>query len=107
MEFIFGVFIGALAIKVLTNIENHLLEKRIQAKLEKVMQEFRNTIVPARIEISQGCLYMYHRETDEFLAQGKTFSDLEEAARKKYPNKMFNVPQDELNFIEENHEKNR
>ena len=108
MDFLLGIAVGFILLKVAVKIEMYLLEKRIENRINTFFEELKKQIVPSRIEIVHGSLYMYHRETNEFLAQGKDFAELEKAAKLKYPNKLFNVPQDELNIIlKDENEKNR
>lgn len=99
MDFILGFLTAVVLQYILNRVYMKLFEKRAQGIIDETMRKLKDTIVPARIEVNQGVLYMYHRDTNEFLAQGNTFKDLEEAARSKYPNKLFNVPQDNLNSI--------
>jgi hypothetical protein len=107
VEFLLGFTTAVILQYILNKIYMSVFEKRAQQIIDDTMTKLRETIVPARIEIEHGSLYMYHRETNEFLAQGKNFEELENAARSKYPNKLFNVPKDELNFMERTNEKNR
>ena len=50
-------------------------------------------------------LYLYNSETEEFLGQGKTMQELNDAVRSRFPDKLFNVPQEELDKFMKKHKK--
>lgn len=107
MDFVLG-FATALVIQyVISKIYVRVLEKKLENRLEELTLKLRETIIPARIESAGSVLYMYNRDTNEFLAQGNSFLELEKAARLKFPGKLFNVPQSELNeFVKDENGKN-
>lgn len=96
LEFFVGILIGVLAHRTYINIRVQFLEKQLEQRIENLLEDLRNSIIDSKIEYANGIYYMYDRETNEFLAQGSTFEELEKAARQKCPNKRFNVPHDEL-----------
>lgn len=81
-------------------IKNYHMLKKLDEELGKKIESIRERIIPSRIEEENGMLYLYNKETNEFLGQGKNFVDLEKNVREKFPNKLFNVPQEELNKYE-------
>ena len=99
MEFLGGIIIGLLvgvAIPVLwfwiTLVKNIKIEQATSAGLAK----FRETVIPSIIEQVGDYLFLYNKETGEYIAQGKTFSELEINAKNRYPEKLFNVKQSEI-----------
>lgn len=99
LEFLVGVFLGIMFHRIYIDIRLRFLEKRIEDKIEKTLTEIRKNVIDSKIEFVNGVYYLYAKETNEFLAQGNTFDELEKAARTKYPEKLFNVPQSELNQL--------
>lgn len=105
MEFLFGFILGIITIKIYSSIALYFLEKRLEQKVEEVLKEFRKNVINSKIEVENGTYFIYNRETNEFLGQGKTFEELEKVMKAKYPNKLFNVPHSELmDVIKEKHE---
>lgn len=86
--------------KLSMGIKNYQMLKRLDKELGEKIDKIRERIIPARIEEVNGSLFLYNSETNEFLGQGKNFTELENAVRVKYPNKLFNVPQKELDKYE-------
>jgi len=41
---------------------------------------------------------MYNRETNEFIAQGNTFEELETRLKKEFPDKYFDVKQEDIDY---------
>lgn len=99
LEIILGVLIGIFLHRAYIHIRVQMLEKRIEQKIDTVLTEFRKNIINSKIEFVNGVYYMYDRQTNEFIAQGTTFEELEKAARAKCPDKLFNVPHEELMTI--------
>ena len=96
LEFLFGIITGILVYRALIAYAAYALEKKIDKKVSELMSEMKKSMIDSKIEMANGIYYLYNRDTNEFLAQGATFEELEKAARSKYPNKMFNVPHKEL-----------
>lgn len=86
--------------KVMMAIKSYHVLKKFDKEINERIESIRERIIPSRIEEENGMLYLYNKDTNEFLGQGKTFVDLEKNVREKFPNKLFNVPQEELNKYE-------
>lgn len=96
MDFLFGFILGVITLKIYSSITLYFLEKRLEKKIDSVLTEFRKHVVNSKIEVVNDTYFMYNRDTNEFLGQGKTFEELEKTMKIKYPNKLFNVPHEEL-----------
>lgn len=96
MEYIIGFVFGLFVYRFLLEVEDHLRSKRIERLSKEIMDKYREMVVPSKIEKIDNRFFMYNRDTNEFLAHGKDYEELEENARIKYPNKMFDVPKEEL-----------
>lgn len=99
MEFLGGIIIGLLvgvAIPVLwfwiTLVKNIKIEQATSAGLAK----FRETVVPSRLEEYGGMLFLYNKETNEYIGQGLTLAELERNVKNRFPEKLFNVKQEEI-----------
>ncbi|ATV46377.1 hypothetical protein [Lake Baikal phage Baikal-20-5m-C28] len=99
MEILGGIVIGLLvgvAIPVLwfwlTLVKNIKIEQATSAGLSK----FRETVVPSRLEEYGGMLFLYNKETNEYIGQGLTLAELERNVKKRFPEKLFNVKQEEI-----------
>lgn len=69
----------------------------IEMKVQEGMKKLKETIIPSRIEEHNGVLYLYNAETEDFIAQGKDMEELNANAKLRFPDKLFNVPQEVLN----------
>lgn len=99
LEFLIGILLGAFFHRIYIDIRLRIIEKRIENKIQSTLTELKKSVIDAKIEFVNGMYFLYNRETNEFLAQGRNYNELETAARSKYPNKLFNVPQSELASI--------
>lgn len=92
-----GGFIGYGIRGILYEYARLKLLKELDGSINEKMNALKEKIVPSRIEEENGVLFLYHRETNEFLGQGNSFEDLENVMKEKFPEKLFNVPQEEIN----------
>ena len=101
MEIIISVICGAIigyGIRgILYEYARLKLLKELDSSINEKMNALKEKIVPSRIEEENGVLFLYHRETNEFLGQGNSFEELENTMKNKFPDKLFNVPQEEIN----------
>jgi predicted RND superfamily exporter protein len=103
MDLIIGIAIGVILTLVVLNILAKLVDeirnKQLDKKLEEGLQKLREVVIPSRIEVVNGMLFLYNKENGEFIAQGKNFIELNDNAKARYPEKLFNVPQDEIDAV--------
>jgi hypothetical protein len=103
MEFLIGIGIGVILTLIVLNILAKLVDevrnKQLDQKLEEGLKKLRETVIPSRIEVVNGMLFLYNKENGEFIAQGKNFIELNDNAKARYPEKLFNVPQDEIDAV--------
>lgn len=91
-----GLALGHVLTRVYDGYVSAQLDRELTEKLKARLAQLKERIVNSRIEEVNGSLFLYNRETDEFLGQGKDIDELEENVKSKYPNKLFNVPSDQL-----------
>ena len=105
MEFLIGLFCGAVIVGMLIlaalNIIAKSRLKQVEETLEKTLKNLKDRIINSRIEEVNGYLFLYNRDTNEFLGQGKDLKELNDVVMKRYPDKLFNVPQEELSKYQE------
>lgn len=99
MELVIGIFLGIFFHRMYVHIKVHMWEKRIEQKTHEVLTKFRENIIPSKIEHSNGMYYLYNRETNEFLGQGTSMKELESSVKTRFPEKLFDVPQEELTRV--------
>ena len=99
-DFYIGVLIGTIltlaVIKLMAAIIRHAIEDDVEEKVREGLEKLKARIVPSRIELVNGMLYLYNRETEEFLGQGKDMQELNDVMKARFPDKLFNVAQAEL-----------
>jgi hypothetical protein len=98
--FIIGFLIGFfLAFAIIHFIANYVRKKRADI-LEKVTNDaiktLKKTIIPSKIEEQNGMLFLYNSEDNTYLAQGTSLEELELNVKTRFPDKLFNVPQSEI-----------
>lgn len=95
MGFVSGTVTAILLIGYL-QYRNYRRITMMQNYAESLLEEFEERVIKARIEFDHGRLMCYNRETDEFLAQADNWNELNDRLKERFPNKMFDVPQDQI-----------
>lgn len=90
-------FVMLFTFRIMTAIMQAKNEAMIEFKVQEGMKKLKETIIPSRIEEHGGYLYLYNDETHDFIAQGKDMEELNKNAKIRFPDKLFNVPQEVLN----------
>jgi hypothetical protein len=62
----------------------------------KVEEEEEDNLVQITIEEHQGILYVYDKENNSFMAQGKTREELEDNLSSRFPGKRFAASSEDL-----------
>ena len=105
-DFYIGVLIGTIltiaVIKLMAAIIRHTIEDDIDKKIKEGLEKLKERIIPSRIERVNNMLYIYNKETEEFLGQANTMKELSDVLEKRFPGKLFNVSQEEIDkYIKE------
>lgn len=95
--FLCGVIVGYAVYALISAYKKFKLLRELDITIEEKLSSLKEKIIPSRIEEENGMLFLYNKDTNEFLGQGKTLIELEHSVKDKFPGKLFNVPQEELN----------
>ena len=105
MDFFVGLIIGILVCFVIGNAALKILMMRQDDEIDEAVREslkrLKDIIIPSRLELVNNSIYLYHKDTGEFLGQGKTMQELNDTVKARFPNKLFNVPQEELDKVKD------
>ena len=74
------------------NLRERHAERRLQAFsafVEKRLEEEIENMIPITIEKHNDMLFVYNKEDNSFMAQGKDRVELEKALHTRYPDKKF------------------
>ena len=96
LELIVGILIGYFLAECVRNVQTRIELRELEELYDEKITKLKERIIPSRIEEENGMLYIYNRETNEFLGQATTFVELEKTLREKFPDKLFNVPSKEI-----------
>lgn len=96
LELIVGVLLGYFLAECVRDIRTRIEMRELEKLYDEKITQLKERIIPSRIEKENGILYIYNRETNEFLGQATTFVELEKTLRQKFPDKLFNVPSKEI-----------
>ena len=67
---------------------------------EKFNQNLSETVISAYIEKAGDTFFVYRKDDNAFLAQGTDINSLSDILESKFPGKLFNIPQDQLDMLE-------
>lgn len=85
------VFYALLTWLILRIIQGYLERKNqeLQADIDLIKNKIKSQIMIVNIEKHGDCYYLFDKETDTFVAQGKTVEEIKDAMQKRYPGKTF------------------
>ena len=72
-----------------------VLSKFVEQAQEE-SKEVKKNMVRINIERHNDMFYVYDRDTNQFMAQGKTQTELEEILQKRFPGKRFGASEENL-----------
>jgi hypothetical protein len=68
----------------------------LREDLEAVSKKIKETIVNVNIEKHGDIFYVFEKETNNFIAQGQTMSEIKEIMQKRFPKKTFVATEDHI-----------
>lgn len=80
-----------------------IILQRIEEEEESELQSEVNAeqIIRGRIETTEGYLLIYNRDTGDFLANGRSWDELNDKLTQRFPNTFFDVPTVEIERAKE------
>ena len=99
MEIIWGFIVGWLitwlVLKLIAGFL-HAKNAQLQGQLKDLEQKVKELFVRVNIEKHGDIYYVFEKETDRFVAQGRTAEEIKEIMQKRFPNKTFVATDEEL-----------
>lgn len=89
LDFLFYLAIGWVVGKLLSHIALYFLYKKrdeLKEELVAAAKELKDKIIIVNIEKHGDMLYLFEKDTDRFIAQGRTKEEIMEHCRKRFPN---------------------
>lgn len=77
-------------------LHQRMIARRIRNALSSLSEKLDGEVIQINIEKHDDMIYVYNKETKQFMAQGKTRSEVENALADKFPGKRFAAPESEL-----------
>jgi len=86
-----GIWLFYLVMKMAVHITVARASKELQ-DLEKAIEQYHEEdMIPCRVESHQGVFFVYNNDTNEFMAQGLTGSELRERIKARWSNIRVSV----------------
>lgn len=73
-------------------------EEEMDDQVREIMDKLKKDVIPCKLEFVNNTILMYNRETNEFIAQGNSYDELEELLKQKFPDKFFDVKQEDIDY---------
>jgi hypothetical protein len=75
------------------NLRERHAEKQVDSFMEQIDNEFKqrvsDKIIQINIEKQNGVFYVYNKENNDFMGQGRTKQELEDVLAQRFPDKKF------------------
>ena len=88
-----GIFIGVIAFYLTLKLAVNILTRRIERELETLEEALKEHVdlIPCRVEQHQGMFFVYNNDTNEFMAQGSTLTELRERIKARWKDQRVSV----------------
>lgn len=100
IEIIFiGLVSGLVSAGTVIAYSKYLQHKRLLKTMgyaQSILEEFEERVINARLEFYDNVIRVYNKDTDEFLAQGKDMDEINSTLKSRFPNKLFNIRQEQI-----------
>ena len=77
------------------------IDRFITQFVDEQVEEISDSVIHITIEKHNGVFYVYDKEKNDFMAQGNTRKELEDALAKRYPDKKFAATTSNLKVFNE------
>lgn len=94
-------FVNALFIWVAVNLFFYNFFNKIEENINNNKQQDQRETIDAYINIADRTILLFRKDNNEFIAQGYSFEELEVNAKKRYPDRVFKISDDEFKNIKE------
>lgn len=84
------------------NLRERVAKKTVDEfvkQAEEFKQELKKDMIPIVVEKHDTHLFIYKKDTHEFMAQGSTMEEINDALEKRYPGKKFSCSEEHLEMI--------
>jgi len=97
--FLSGIISGLVAGIVVVLYSKYVHYKRVSKVItyaQSIVDELENRIINTRLEFDNNCIRAYNNDSDEFLAQGVSWNEINSNLKRRFPGNFFNVPQEQI-----------
>ena len=77
-----------------------IINRMIDQATEESYSQFKSKVIDIRVEEHDEQLFVYRKDDGSYLAHAKTKRDLETMLLEKFPGKLFNASQEDLQKLE-------
>ena len=98
-----GIFLGALAFYLVLKLAVHILVQRISQdieELEAAIDQQQQSIL-ARVELHNNEFFVYNNDTNEFMAQGATLTEIRDKIKSRWSSYRVSVVAGEDHVLEQ------
>lgn len=96
-----GIFVVAFLLGGLYgwNLRERIAMKIVDQALKNAKVDTHAEMIQIVVEKHKDCLFIYNKESNEFMAQGSTMKELNDALESRFPGKRFSCSEEHLEMI--------
>jgi hypothetical protein len=95
-DFILNCFIWLAGFGTGWYVREFLAFRNVRKHMKVMSETIADNYIPIKIELDGGHIYVYNKDTSEYLASGPTMESLEKKLAAKYPGKLFSASTEDL-----------
>jgi len=97
--FLTGIISGFVSAMIVILYSKYIQFKRVSKVVtyaQSILDDLENRVINTRLEFDNNCIRAYNNDSDEFLAQGVSWEEINSNLKKRYPSNFFNVSQEQI-----------
>ena len=99
IDILIGLVLGWFVVKVIEGYQRAKLKRQINeaiSEMQEISKEVKTNLIVVNVEKYNDVFYLYDRDTNEFIAQGKTIEEISENCQKRFKDKTIIADEDVL-----------
>ena len=105
-DFLGGLVVGAVIAGVWMFYRINALVDKITQELEDMDDQLPDAVIHVSVEADNNMLYCYSREDKQFICQGRTLKDIEQAFLSRFPDKLCVISEGDQELLKQLHAEN-
>lgn len=99
LNILLGIFLGWAVAQIIGGYLRAKLISNIHEKIEEAAEEMKERWIMVNIEQHDDIFYLYEKDTNQFIAQGKTIEEISQRCQERFKDRTIIADENDLKFF--------